>query len=269
MHLTDPIVETLLIPLYMRACQSRAKDPIINDPDAVRLAEQMDYDFAKFDSKKGSQIGVALRASYFDDKCRAFLTQHPDGVAVNVGCGLDTRWQRLGNVAKHAHLYSLDIAESMALREQLLPALPNETYLTASMFETTWLDNLAKKHPNTPTLFVVEGVMMYFSLTQNRTFLVNVADSIHHADIYFDTIGKFTHTHQKRHDTVGQMRATFESYLDDPMLISQWHDRLHYMEHWYFGDLPQVGRMGRVFGVLMKVVPMLRKSSVFVGYQVR
>lgn len=81
---------------------------------------------------------------------------------VNIGCGLDARLQRLGDVAQTCHFYSLDIPESMALREKLLPALAHETYFSCSMLDSAWLDLLAKNYPDTAILFIVEGVMMYF-----------------------------------------------------------------------------------------------------------
>ena len=81
----DPIAETLLIPLYMRALQSQRVNPIIADPWAVELVRQIDYDFSKFDNKPASEIGTALRIRHFDDKCMAFLQDNTVGVIVNVG----------------------------------------------------------------------------------------------------------------------------------------------------------------------------------------
>lgn len=269
MNIQDPIAETLMITLYMRARQSQAKNPIITDPDAVRLVEQIDYDFKKFDGKIGSQVGTALRARYLDDKARAFFEQYPNAVGVNVGCGLDTRWQRLADVVKQAHLYSLDIDESMALRQRYLPALNNETYLTASMLDDEWLSKLVDQHPNTPMIFIIEGVFMYFKTQQVKVFMVNLANHLTDAQVHFDVIGSFTYNHQHRHDTVGQMRANFKSYIDDPMMMSQWHDRLQYVGHCYFGDLPEAGRMVRFWLLpLIKFVPAFRKSCMFVSYQI-
>ena len=139
--LNDPIAETLLIPLYMRSLQSQVAHPIIHDPLAVELVKKIDYDFSKFDNKKGSEVGTALRCRYFDEKCVAFLRQYPTGVIVNVGCGLDTRCQRLHDMASDmmagVAFYSLDIDESMVLRERLVPAMVNETYITASMLDSS------------------------------------------------------------------------------------------------------------------------------------
>lgn len=267
----DPIAETLLIPLYMRALQSQAVNPIIADPWAVELVQHIDYDFSKFDNKKASEIGTALRIRHFDDKCMAFLQDNPTGVIVNVGCGLDTRCQRLHakdpNLLAQTPFVSVDIAESMQLRQRLIAAMANETYVSTSMFDTVWLDKLADVYADTPILFVAEGVMMYFDHDDHRRFMTAVADRFHHAQIYFDVPSGWAYKHRKRHDTVGQMRAEFACGVDDVMMMTAWHDRLYYLEHTYFGDLPDVARMGWLIGMAMKYVPVMKKSFVLMGYK--
>ena len=46
------VAETLLIPLYMRAKESKRKsqDIIISDPLAESLVNNIDYDYSKFDN---------------------------------------------------------------------------------------------------------------------------------------------------------------------------------------------------------------------------
>lgn len=54
----------------------------------------MNYDFPKLKRQQFQQLNVALRIREFDRAVRTFLEQHPDGVAVDIGCGLDTRFER-------------------------------------------------------------------------------------------------------------------------------------------------------------------------------
>ena len=56
------VAETLLIPLWARAEETKRSDALIRDDFAVRLVEQIDYDFAKFARAKHSQTGVAVRS---------------------------------------------------------------------------------------------------------------------------------------------------------------------------------------------------------------
>lgn len=62
----DAVAETLLIPLYMRAKESRRKtDRIITDPFAEALVERIEYDYSKFDSAKITQCRMILRPRIF------------------------------------------------------------------------------------------------------------------------------------------------------------------------------------------------------------
>lgn len=42
------VAETLLIPLYMRAKESRRERPILNDKAAECLADSLEYDYSRF-----------------------------------------------------------------------------------------------------------------------------------------------------------------------------------------------------------------------------
>ena len=85
------VAETLLIPLYMRAKESRRKgDAILKDTMAEQLVDSIEYDYSQFDGAKMSEVGCVVRGKYFDDAIRRFILSHPHPVVVNVGCGLDT-----------------------------------------------------------------------------------------------------------------------------------------------------------------------------------
>lgn len=106
------VAETLLIPLYMRAKENRRKNPILCDKLAEQLVENIEYDYSRFDGAKLSEVGCVIRGWYFDHAIRRFIDTHTRPVVVNVGCGLDTRYQRVGNDGK-AVFYELDLPESL------------------------------------------------------------------------------------------------------------------------------------------------------------
>lgn len=89
------VAETLLIPLYMRAKEIHRQDAILRDRQAEQLVESIEYDYSKFDGAKLSAVGCVVRGLYFDNAIRRFIATHRNPVVVNVGCGLDTRYQRI------------------------------------------------------------------------------------------------------------------------------------------------------------------------------
>ena len=70
------VAETLLIPLYMRAKESRRKDAILKDKMAEQLIACIEYDYSKFDGAKLSEVGCVVRGRYFDDAVRRFIDNH-------------------------------------------------------------------------------------------------------------------------------------------------------------------------------------------------
>ena len=142
------VAETLLIPLYMRAKESRRKDAILRDQQAEQLVESIDYDYSKFDGASLSAVGCVVRGLYFDNAIRRFIATHRNPVVVNVGCGLDTRYQRIEEHDK-ATFYEMDLPEVIDLRRELLPEPKGDRYIAGSLLETQWMDDLRETHPST------------------------------------------------------------------------------------------------------------------------
>ena len=158
----DTVSETLLIPLYMRAKESRrGEKAIIRDPVAERLVEQIPYDYSKFDGAVLSEVGCNVRAWYLDNVVRDYVKSHVNPIIVNLGCGFDARTQRT-TIESSARYYSLDLPEVIAARDRLLPPAENETYVPGSMFDEKRMAELKSANPEAEFLFIAEGVVMYF-----------------------------------------------------------------------------------------------------------
>ena len=91
------VQETLLIPLYYRACETLREDAIIRDEDAVRIIDEIDYDFSCFDEAKYVYLDCVIRSEIFDERVERFISNNPNGAILNLGAGLDARFQRVDN----------------------------------------------------------------------------------------------------------------------------------------------------------------------------
>ena len=60
------VPETLLLPLWACATETKFHRPISKDTRSVEIVEQMDYDFGKFSSAWVSQLGIAIRTKILD-----------------------------------------------------------------------------------------------------------------------------------------------------------------------------------------------------------
>jgi len=269
LDLKDAVADTLLITLYAKSIESQKKDPLITDTAACDLIEKIDYDFSKYKNKTASSVGVALRASHFDNMTRQFIQNHAEPVVVLVGCGLDTRVQRLGNIASKAVFYELDIDEVIKVRAQMLPPADNEHYIAASMLTTEWMDQLLVKHPTANFIFIIEGVLMYFNEADNRWVFTELAKRFPGAELHFDMLNKWMSRQSKRHDTVGKTNATFKFGINSEKEIEAWHPGLKHQRTYLFNEFKGWQRMGLVLTMFMNIIPVFKTAARAMTFSIR
>lgn len=263
---TNIVAETLLIPLYMRAKESRHANPILNDKAAERLAESLEYDYSQFDGARLSEVGCVVRGWYFDRAVKHFIDAHRSPVVVNVGCGLDTRFQRIGN--SDAIFYDLDLPEVIALRRKLIPEQPGNAYIAASLLETDWMDNLRRKHPNSEFIFVAEGVLMYFYEKQVMAFLHHVASRFGGGELWFDVCGTMMSRRGMKPDSLRNHKAQIRSGLSNGHVVEQWEPSLKLIEQANYMKFFR-SRWGFFFGQILGRIPWLcYKFSSLLGYKI-
>jgi methyltransferase (TIGR00027 family) len=266
-NLKDAIGETLYIPLLMRCLETKRDDAIISDPMACELVEKIEYDFSKFSKAIKSLTGVAIRVRHFDDMVKAYIEKTKNPVVVIIGCGLDTRFHRIGNMDKKAKFYELDIPEVIELREMLIPSSLNDIYIPDSMLETQWMDHLKEKHPDTSFAFIVEGVFMYFDEENIKKVFINLANRFPKSEIHFDVVNKWLSRNSHIHDTVKFTNATFKYGIDNDKEIENWASNLKYESTKLYGDFEEWKRVG-IQRWMMKLIPRFKYSGRMLKYQI-
>ncbi|MET9966896.1 class I SAM-dependent methyltransferase [Streptomyces sp. NPDC006356] len=135
------IQETLLIPLYARAMETHKRRGMVTDPRAVEMVDALDYDFARFDGAT-SLLGANLRTLLFDTWVRDFLARHPSGTVVEIGTGLNTRFERLDNGT--VHWIDLDLPDVIELRRSFFEDTDRRRMLAASVTDPAWTDEVRR-----------------------------------------------------------------------------------------------------------------------------
>lgn len=264
MQLDNVVARTLFIPLYMKAKETTRSDGFFKDQVACRLIKEVDFDFSKFDGATRSQVGCSLRASYFDDLACNFLKSNPEGVIVNVGCGLDARFERINNKIdwpKTAVLYNFDLPEVIALRKQLLVGDEHNRILEGSLFDNDWLLNLQRNHGNTTILFVIEGVLMYFNNDDVRKAILQMVNSFSNCQIAFDSSTSFMCKMSNRHDAIKHTDASFKLCLDDPKEVEDWHPAIRLSSVKHYSDFERWRDAGWFNYWLVRLLPKLNNAS--------
>lgn len=230
-NISDEVANTLLIPLYMRHLETKRRG-IIHDPAASEIVSSLEYDFTQYDNKPMSQVGTSIRIRHFDSQVQRFVETHSKPVIVNLGCGLDTRFQRVKS--DKGIYYDLDLDEVIALREQLLPATEKNPVIATSMFETRWMDQLRGRHPDSDWLFIAEGVLLYFPEQKVKGFIENLAHYFPCCELHFDVCTSWACKNSYKHETVKLTNAAFKWGLDNDRELEQWVNGLHYRDTHYY-----------------------------------
>jgi O-methyltransferase involved in polyketide biosynthesis len=136
------IPRTLLLPLRGRYLETKRADGIIRDPKSVEIVESIEDDFAEADLPWDGQTMISVRTEILDELTRGFLARHPDSVVVNLGCGLDTRFQRVDN--GRVTWYDLDLPEAIELRRNFFTESGRHIFISKSVFDLSWADLVPK-----------------------------------------------------------------------------------------------------------------------------
>ena len=196
------VAETLLITLYIRAMESQRPDALIKDEKSESLLKKISddglYDFGRMKSlrlNEENKLVIILRNREFDRQARDFLKRHPDAVLVHIGCGLDTRFERVDN--GEVEWYDLDLPDVIELRRKLIGEdSVHQHLLGCSVLENEWLDRVSV-HAKRPFLFLAEGVFMYLMEAQVKRLMLTLRDRFPGAELVFDA---YSPIHVWRHN---------------------------------------------------------------------
>ena len=233
--ITD-IPETMLIPLYCKAAETKLEKSIINDLKAVDMVNRIDYDFTRFNKVWMSQLGVAIRTMILDREVRNFINRNKNVVIVNLGCGLDTRIERLNNTTFYKW-YDLDVPEAIELRNKFFQETETIHFIAKSIFDYSWLDDI-NIQGGKPLLFVAEGLFMYFEENDLKELLNKIAERFPNAEILFESVGSMMVGRSKQHDAVRHTngKAEFKWGIKDGRIIEGWNEKIQYINQWAFFD---------------------------------
>src|SRR5512136_1482434 len=141
------VAETLLITLYIRPIESQRSDALIKHERAEALVRKLDQETLRKTlalTDDFSRVAVILKGREFDRFTQDFIRRHPDAVVVHIGCGLDTRFERVCTELpdnNRVEWYDLDLPEVIELRLKLVGGEgERHHFLAGSVLDSAWLE---------------------------------------------------------------------------------------------------------------------------------
>ena len=227
----NTVQETLVIPLYGRKMCSQLYPNLYRDETAIRLVDQVDYDFstlaeqAKSTMQQFGFLEAAMRQSDLAWEVRDYLKTHPNAAVVNLGCGLDDTGRACDNGT--CKIYNLDFPDVIAVRDKLLPAGERETNIGCDLNDTAWF---ARIDASGGAVFFAAGVFYYFLTEQVKALVSAMAEAFPGGKIVFDAANRQavklmlkTWIKQAKIQNVGAYFAVSDAKKE----ISAWSGRLN------------------------------------------
>ncbi|MDW7739699.1 MAG: class I SAM-dependent methyltransferase [Bacillota bacterium] len=242
--------ETLMVPLYSRALETRKASPIIEDRKALEIVDSIDYDFSKLEIPKQTHVTICMRAKYFDDFTRTFLNENPRSLFIHLGCGLDSRFERIDNGS--VEWYDLDYAEVMKLRKKFYSEKTRYNMIESSAINISWLDKVDNSD-NKPVVILAEGLLMYLPEEEIKKLFQALQSKFGHCLIIFDCYSLLTASNINRHPSFQKTGAVVYWGIDEAEEIEEWGENIHLLDEWYFSKSSEIDKLDFFYRLLFKM----------------
>ena len=231
-----PLEDSLFLTLYARALDNRRPHPILGDATADQIVRTTDYAYDKLDIKTNLILNVALRAKKLDQVAADFLTRHPDAVGLDLGAGLDTRFERLAPPAT-VDWYDVDFPAVATARQRLTPEHPNAHIISADVRDQDWLDAVPTGRP---AIIVADGMMAFLSQDELVSLWNRLINHFPSGEIAFNSYTRFTiwiAQHARGTKTVAD-QVKFAG-MDDPH-APEWNPKIKLVKEILLSREPEV-----------------------------
>ena len=208
----NTVQETLIIPLYARKACSELYPNLYQDETAVRLINEIDYDFSEAEKKSHSlmqrfgSLEVAMRQNDLAFEVREYLKSHPNAA---------------------------DYPDVIAVRNELLPAGEREENIPCDLNDMAWFSQI---DASGGAVFFASGVFYYFLTEQVKALVQRMADAFPGGVMVFDAANRTavkmiakTWLKSAKIKDVGAYFAVSDAKCE----IGAWDSRLQVTSHGY------------------------------------
>ena len=206
--------DTLFIPMLGRIYASEHCPQILYDKKALELKKKLPSGLIEQNMQNQyTLLASASRSANMDRIIRSFLERRPDGVIVQLGCGLETTYHRCDN--GKAHWYAVDLPHVIEYRRDLLPEPKREFYISGDAFVKDWIKKVRNDVLDAPILVTASGLFHYFE-EHKVIALLRMIGQFGNMEVVFDTVNKrgMTMMKKKYMKQVGHADAQMFFYVD-------------------------------------------------------
>ena len=201
---------TLYIPLYGRAFVSR-KGLFLSDPQAEEIWEKEGFPLKGKSKSKWLAYYMGIRAAVLDRLVKENLLLTEDIAVLHIGCGMDSRIQRVGN--EKIRWYDVDFPEVIRERKKYYTNSPNYTMIEGDIRNPEWLKSIPERHS---AVVIMEGVSMYLTDEELQSFLRALDAHFRNISLFMDCYTTLAAKMSKYKNPINDVGVTKVYGIDDP-----------------------------------------------------
>jgi O-methyltransferase involved in polyketide biosynthesis len=254
--------ETLLIPLYAKA----QENPVLDDDKARQILAGVQYDFRQLKVPQKTVVTLRIRALQLDDYTRRFLAAHPNALVLHLGCGLDSRCERVA--APQALWVDLDLPDVIALRRKFYAESECYRMLAASVTDLGWMESVPAG--GRAVLVVAEGLLMYLHEKEVRSLVLALQQHYPGCELVFDAFSRLTAARIQAHPSLQKTGASIHWGIDDPQAIETWGPGIRLVEEWFFSQSPAIAHLDWFYRTMFRLtasIPAAQKAQRLLYFQ--
>ncbi len=274
------IAATSFLTLYCHALESVSDNPILSDPKSVEITTELNKTLSRSENTLDRMLAsgtldrrlvvhIAIRAKKYDDYARDFLQRFPDGVIVNIGCGLDSRFLRIDN--GRGIFFDLDLPEIIEIKKDFFEETSRYHLIASSVLDYGWME-IVRQHKERPFMFMAEGVFMYLDGKDVRLLVLKLQEKFPGSELVCEVVNslwlrplfkKMLDFKMHRELHLGK-DAMFRSGIRDGREMEQWHRGIQFLDEWSYFDSEEE-KLGWLR--LLRYIELIRKTQWTVHYR--
>jgi O-methyltransferase involved in polyketide biosynthesis len=209
--------KTLYIPLYGKAHVSK-RGLFIKDEWAEKIWEAEGFKLRGKSKSKWLAYYIGIRAAVFDEWVRENSSRMADAVIIHIGCGMDSRAQRLDAENLENKWYDLDFPQVINERRRYFTESDNYIMLPCNACDGKWLAGIRESRR---AIVVMEGVSMYMRPEELNTLRDNLCAHFEEIALLMDCYGVMAAKLSKIRNPINDVGVTSVCGIDEPRSLEK------------------------------------------------
>ena len=226
---------TMLITLAAKMLSAAdAPDLNYNHCRSREILRELDVDPRRFNLNSSEVRAVVLRSQWFAQTVRRFRERHPDGLCINLGCGLDASFEELEAAGDGRFAWiDVDLPNVIEIRRRFYVETSCRR-IVAGDITNSQLFATVPWDAGRPAIVVAEGVLYFLQRAQVESLFRAQADAADarraNVEIAFDYASPFGAWIVTRRPAHRQLGTTFSWTVHNPGELRRVDPRLEVVE---------------------------------------